>query len=327
VGRYRIHIEQLDSTDADEALWDPDEVSANAHRAVDDDTAIAYLGELDYGGSAVSLPITNNERLLQIAPLDGLTSLTRRPPGMPRAGPERYYPSEERTFLRLVPNDLRLADALIEQLVLDGARSVSVIYDESIYGRELAGQVNRRARQRGLATSGLVEDRDEAEDVDSRAQDIADERPDAVVYGGTPGVTFAALLDALRRELPGVPVWGGAGLAAAGARARAGAGVGARTAWLQPVRPPSRYPAPARRLLRRLGARPEGLYGYEAVRIVLDAIAEAGADRRAVARSALAPRERESPLGRYRVLRGGDISERRLALYELDGFSFERLVR
>ena len=56
---------------------------ANAQRAADDPTAMAYLGELDYGATAVSLPITNKAGLLQVSPSDGLTSLTRRPPGRP----------------------------------------------------------------------------------------------------------------------------------------------------------------------------------------------------------------------------------------------------
>ena len=57
-------------------------MNANADRAVEDPRAIAYLGELGFGGSAVSLPVTNAGRMLQVSPTDGLTSLTRsRPDG------------------------------------------------------------------------------------------------------------------------------------------------------------------------------------------------------------------------------------------------------
>ena len=79
-------------------------VAENASRAADDPTAIAYLGELDYGATAVSLPITNDAGLLQVSPGDGLTSLTRRVPGRPRAGPERYYPTDRRSFVRVGPD-------------------------------------------------------------------------------------------------------------------------------------------------------------------------------------------------------------------------------
>jgi branched-chain amino acid transport system substrate-binding protein len=105
-GGLRVRLRMLDATDPDDWLWDPDRVSANAEEAADDDTAIAYIGELDYGASAVSIPLTNDAGILQVSPVDGLTSLTRTPPGRPRAGPERYYPTGVRSFLQLVPNDL-----------------------------------------------------------------------------------------------------------------------------------------------------------------------------------------------------------------------------
>jgi branched-chain amino acid transport system substrate-binding protein len=86
----RVRLRRLDSTDPGDRLWDPDRVSANAEQAADDETAIAYIGELDYGASAVSVPITNDAGILQVSPSDGLTSLTRSVPGRRRAGPERY---------------------------------------------------------------------------------------------------------------------------------------------------------------------------------------------------------------------------------------------
>ena len=65
-------------TDDRDHAWNPGLVAANANRAADDPTAIAYLGELDYGATAVSLPITNHAGLLQVSPGDGLTSLRDR---------------------------------------------------------------------------------------------------------------------------------------------------------------------------------------------------------------------------------------------------------
>jgi ABC-type branched-subunit amino acid transport system substrate-binding protein len=61
-------------------------VSANAKRAAEDPKAIAYLGELAYGASAISVPVTNDAQLLQVSPTDTLTSLTQSPIGRPRAG-------------------------------------------------------------------------------------------------------------------------------------------------------------------------------------------------------------------------------------------------
>jgi ABC-type branched-subunit amino acid transport system substrate-binding protein len=63
----------------------------------------------------------------------------------------------------------------------------------------------------------------------------------------------------------------------------------------------------------------EALYGYEAMRVVLDAMSASGADagdRVAVARAALAPRARRSVIGAYRVLPGGDVAPVGFGAYE-----------
>ena len=325
VGRYTVRLVQLDSSRPDQAGWDPAQVNANAERAADDETAIAYIGELDHGGSAVSLPVTNDAGILQVSPGDGLPSLTRGLPRSPLERPERYYPSGRRNFLRLVPTEALLAEALLDLIELDGGNRVALIRDESIAGGELATRVARRARARGLDPAASVEDRDEPADARGLVEEISERQPDAIVYSGTAGTGFAGILAALARELPLTPVWGGPGLSTAGAPTLAPEQV----ATLDPVRPPRFYPKHSRKLLRRLeGASPEALYGYEAVRIVLDAVEQVGADRSAVIRHALAPGDREGAIGSYEVVGGGDVSESRYALHRLAGgrFDFERLA-
>ena len=86
-GELGIRMRTLSSTEPGGEVWKPEVVNANADRAVEDPRAIAYLGELGFGGTAVSLPVTNAGSLLQVSPTDGLTSLTRVPPGRPRSDP------------------------------------------------------------------------------------------------------------------------------------------------------------------------------------------------------------------------------------------------
>ena len=102
------------------------------------------------------------------------------------------------------------------------------------------------------------------------------------------------------------------------------------------IPPEGELPPEGRRLLARLRetdgaavARPEALYGYEAMRLVLDAIRVAGADRGRVIEQALRIRERPgSPLGPYRVRATGEVESARFALHGLrEGrFAFERML-
>lgn len=213
-GGLRIRLRVLASTDGAEHAWDPGAVSANAERAADDPGAIAYVGELDYGATAVSLPITNEAGLLQVSPADGLTSLTRRPPGRPRAGPERYYPSERRSFARVGPTDLDEAERLVERAARAGAERVAIVFDRDIYGRELAGQLITRARETGIEVVGAEQYGGDLDRIPDLAAALAESRPDAVLHAGVAGRGSGRLLAAIDARLPGVPLYAASGLLA-----------------------------------------------------------------------------------------------------------------
>jgi len=323
------------STTADERVWDPALVSRNAELAADDPSAVGYLGELDYGASAVSLPITNEARMLQVSPADGLTSLTRTPPGRPRSNPERLRPAAQRSFVRLTPSDLLQAEAILKLARADGASRLALVFDDGVYGRELAAQLVARARREGPEPVRDEEYRGEPADVPGIAAELVDARPNAVVYAGVSGPGTGPLMAAIDARMPGVPLY-----ATGGALARdPGRPIPAapdRVRAVTSVLPPTALPAPARRIVSRVAARdgatvarPEAVYGYEAMRLVLDAVAEGGRDRERVIDAALRTRRSASALGPLRLTRTGDVTERRFAVYDLaDGsFEFDRIVR
>jgi branched-chain amino acid transport system substrate-binding protein len=334
-GELEVELVQLDSAEPGERLWDPDVVSANAGRAADDPRAIAYIGELDYGASAVSVPITNEAGLLQVSPNDGLTSLTRTPLGRPRAGPERYYPEDERSFVRLVPADELVAEALMSRVRETGADSVAVLYDGEIHSRELGGILQALARRDGPEPVETKEYRGRVDEIPDVVRDVAEDEPEVLLYAGIAGPGTGRILAQIDSALPGVPVYTTYGMLARDPEVPIPAAPASVTT-LGPIPPESELPREGRRLLARLRetegdavARPEALYGYEAMRLVLDAIRVAGADRARVIEEALRIRERRhSPLGPYRVRATGEVETTSFALYALrDGrFAFERML-
>jgi branched-chain amino acid transport system substrate-binding protein len=314
-GGKRVRLMPLDSSKPGAQTWDPSLVEANAKRAAGDPATVAYIGELDGGASAISVPVTNDKDILQVSPGDGLTSLTRDEPGAALAdGPDRYYPSGSRTFLRLVPTDYAQAAALVGWARSRGARRIALLQDEQLFGRALAEQARFAAVRLGVTVVDLAEAQEDPAAYPALAERLAKARPDAVIYTGLGDAESGPLLAAVRRALPGAPLFGGSALATA---APAPPGL-PPTAVVKPALVGSGYGPRARRVLDRIArktGRPvdsEALYGYEAMRVVLDAIAAAGSsDRAAVARAALTPRTRDSVLGRYRVSASGDVSTTR----------------
>ena len=310
-GGRRVRLVQLDSAGAGDAPWDPAEIESNARRAADDPAAVAYLGELGLGGSAVSVPVTNAEGLLQVSAGEALPSLTRPAPGGGGEGPARYYPEGGRSFLRLVPHGGLQADVLVDWVRERGARSITVVRDEEPFGQELTSWILDAGR-RGRIPVEAERAREGADDYANLAEDVAERHPGAVVLAMTAGQDAERVSAALRETLPSVPL-----LATSGVAADAPAGV----EYLDPHLPREEYGTGARRLLGRLGssASVASLYGYESMRLVLDAIARArprgASDRAAVVRAALAPRRADGAFGPYSVMPGGDVATSTFGAY------------
>jgi ABC-type branched-subunit amino acid transport system substrate-binding protein len=252
-----IRFVRMSSTRPGDETWDPGTVEANADRAAEDPTTIAYLGELDGGASAVSLPVTNREQILQVSPADALTSLTTTPPGRPRAGPERYYPDERRTFVRLVPPDLEAARQMVAELRGRDTRRLAIVTGDGIADHELEAMVLGligSGQPRTVTRTAAPGDGDDPESVAELADELIEADPEAIVYAATDGVRTRAALTALEAQLPGVPVM-----------------TPTLTRQRELLGPDGRCP-------RRLG--------YDAMRLTLRAIDRGGADRLAVVRAA-----------------------------------------
>lgn len=309
-----VRLVELDSSGGEDAPWDPDAIEANAERANDDDAAIAYLGELDLGASAVSVPVTNAAGLLQVSPGDGLPSLTQPDPGGSGEGPVRYYPEGRRTFVRLVPHAGLEAKLLVDWARERGARSLTIVRDESVFGREL-GSWSLEHAQRARLPVEVERMADGSDDQEELARDVATRRPGAVILTAQAGRDAHLAAAALRRALPAAPLLGASGIAA-----DPPAGVD----YVDPHLPAREYGAGARRLLRRLERRArarvgvEALYGYESMRLVLDAAHRARArpgDREAVIRAAVGPRRIDELLPPYFLSPGGDVTTSVFASY------------
>jgi branched-chain amino acid transport system substrate-binding protein len=272
-----------------------------------------------------------------VSPLDGLTTLTRNQPGAPPGtGPARYYPTGKRTFLRLAPRDSLQAEEIVDWARERGATRLAIVQDDEVAGRALAQQAAVAAEHANLIVTDLSEPHDDPITFPDFARKLAVKRPDAILYTGLGDATAGQLLDALGRALPGASLYGSSALASAVPAPAALPEVQV----LSPLLPASQYGPRARRVLKRLPPGPdpvtgaEALYGYEAMRVVLDALNAAGAnagDRVAVARAALEVRSRRSVIGGYGVLASGDVTTDRFGAYRRSAsalrFLGQRVVR
>ena len=199
---------------------------------------------------------------------------------------------------------------------------MAIVNGEGFADRELASVLVDRIRRSGAETTFLETLPNEPDGTRGLVEELAASRAAAVVLVGLSARSTRYVLAALAPRLPAVPVLWAGGLAGerlpAGRRPR-------EVMALRQVLPAAQQPRAGRRVLaaiareRGMPARPEALYGYEAMRLVLRAIDEAGPDRRAVVRAALGSEEHRTVLGRLTLDRRGDVRTRRLARVRLRG--------
>jgi branched-chain amino acid transport system substrate-binding protein len=315
VGPFNVTYVPLDSATPEAATWTGDAVLENARKAVRDLNAIAYIGERDSAATALSLPLTNEGHILQVSPsstYDGLTRSSRR-----QGEPERFYPSGERTFARVVPADHVQASALVGYMKASGVRRLALLADRQIYGGGLADQVRTAAARQGIEVvdRGRIDARTGS--LAGAARNVAETGAGAFLFAGTTDTGAARIFSAVAGAAPRMQLFGPAAVADHGFLSRLPAAVQRRMRVTTPALPPRLLPHGARRFRDRFRTTfgrqpaPEALQAYEAASAVLSAIRAAGTkgnDRRAVTDQFFAIRDRDSVLGRYSIDRFGDTS-------------------
>jgi branched-chain amino acid transport system substrate-binding protein len=311
-GAFSIRFVSLDDATRRTGEWTPLQTVHNARLAATDPTTIAYLGEFNSGATAVSLPVLNEAGILQVSPSNSYVGLTRSEAAEP-GEPEKYYPTNVRSFGRLAPPDHLQAAAIAALLQAEHVRRVFIVDDLEVYGHGLAGMVGRRLAARGVKRVGREALR--AHNATRIARAIRRSHADAMFFGGITRNGASRLWNAVHRRNPRIALFGPEGVTDPAFRRRLSRGAAKRTLLTNPVLDPAAYPPAAQVFSAAFRARfgktpaPYALQGYEAMSVTLDAIRRAGAqgnDRAAVIAAFRATRDRDSVLGRYSIDENGD---------------------
>jgi branched-chain amino acid transport system substrate-binding protein len=329
-GRFRIAFRLHDDATAQERAWDPGAESRNARRAAQDQRAIAYIGAFDSGASAISIPILNEARLLQVSPANGLVGLTRDEPGAEPGEPDKYYPrgSATRNYIRVVPRDTVQAAALAALVGRNCAR-VYIVRGRFAYSRGMAVGMRRSARERGIPVVGFARARHRTGHDRRLVRRVKEARPDCVAVTST-AENAVRLFRNIGRTVPRAKLFGTRTLAdrrfTDPERGGLDPRIARRVRLTREVMGPRAYPDEGQRFFERfhiLYARrpdPYAIYGYEAMSLVLSAIAAAGDqgdDRSAVIDAAFATTSRPSVLGPYSIDRNGDTTRTEYGVYRI----------
>jgi branched-chain amino acid transport system substrate-binding protein len=311
VGAFTVKYVSLDDSRASSERWDPGAVLSNARRAIEDRTAIAYIGEADSGASAIAIPALNTAGLLTVSPVStypGLTSTRSADKGEP----EKYYPSRQRTFARVVPADDRQASVQVRLQHEAGCRKLFVVSDRDVYGRGIASAVAHDATAHEIDIAGEIPLLNGQKDFGDVGRRVSESGADCVFTGVSLTTHTTALYDALYDAAPQAKLFGPDALDDPVFTDALAPDVAEQvTLTSLALLPTARSKRFERAYRKRYGEAPEpyAIYGYEAIKAVLRSLRNAGngANRRAeVVRQFFALRDRNSVVGRYSITPDGD---------------------
>jgi branched-chain amino acid transport system substrate-binding protein len=312
-GNFTIKHKSLDDATASAGKWEAGRVSSNARQVINDDSAIAYLGEFNSGASAISIPITNEGGLLQVSPSNTAIGLTRE--GGDKGEPAKYYPAGARTYARVAPADHIQSAAQVTWQKENGCTKLYITDDKEVYGKGLSDNVERIAKEQGMQVVGHDGIDTKAANFRSLAAKIASSGADCFFHGGITANKGVQLFKDVNAAGPDLKLFGPDGVAELPFFSKVGPRVERQISVTAPTLDPKEYPPAGQEFFDQFKAKygatpqPYALYGYEAMSVVLDAIKRAGEngnDRQAVIDAVFATKGRQSVLGTYDIDKNGD---------------------
>jgi branched-chain amino acid transport system substrate-binding protein len=317
-GFFDVNFVPLNDANAS-GIWNPTLVAANALKAADDARAIYYIGDWSSGANEISIPILNQAGVPQVSPASNFAGLSTGPPG----------PSGTRTFLRLVPPASVEAAADVEALKQLHCGAVALAHDSP--GSDLDGSGIADAL-RGLRGAGIVSD----SPVDPSSPNfpgwlasLKHLGVNCVLYAGDVADGGARVVAAVDRQFPTMKILGTDGVCTSAWAAllpRSGDS-DSHLYCTSPTPKLSATPTGAQFLAAYKGQYgvsnpdPYAVYGYEAMKLGLDAIESLGSNgdiKADVVKALFATRGRSSPIGTYSFNRNGDISLDSYGLYRFE---------
>jgi branched-chain amino acid transport system substrate-binding protein len=317
-GDHTIKYVPLDDSTAQAGTWTPEATSANALKAAQDSSTAAYIGEFNSGASKVSIPILSEAGVPQISPANTYVGLTTNDPGSEPGEPDKYYPTGDRTYTRIVPKDTIQAAALVTLMKQDGCTKVAMTNDKEVYGAGLSRVIELSAKAQSLTITGNDAIDKTASNFRSVAAKAKAAGADCFVFAGITANGAVQLYKDFAAALPQAKLYGPDGVAETGFASEKDGGIPAsldpRVKVTVATLSPDQYPPEGQAFFKAFTEKygvdnpdPYAIYGYEAMALALDAIKRSKTGDKADVKKALfETKDRASVLGTYSIDENGD---------------------
>ena len=329
-GQWKVNYQVLDDSTAAAGKWDPGQTGANARKVASDSKAVYYMGEFNSGASEVSIPILNEAGIPQVSPANTYVGLTTNLPGSAPGEPQKFYPSGNRTYLRIVPIDSIQAAADLMAMKEAGCTKVAVANDKEAYGQGLATLLGLEKGFYGVNIASDTGIDPTAPNFRSYASTIKGQGADCFFFAGIVSNGAVQITKDVHSAIPTAKVFGGDGVCTDSYTSATKGGVPASlyplTQCTVATQNLEAYPG-GKDFLAAYKAKygvadpdPYAIYGFEVMKLGLDTVKSLGAkgnDKAAVLKALFATKDRQSVLGTYGFNSNGDTTLKSYGLYKV----------
>src|ERR671921_2924348 len=249
--------------------------------------------------------------------------------------PEKYYPTGERNYARVIVADDKQGAAGAKLMEEEGMESVYILDDKETYGKGLADQFQQAAEDQGIEIVGREGIDGSAPNYRSLMNKIAQAQPDAIYFGGIIENNAAQLIkDKVGAGMSNDDVLfiGPDGIFVDTLLSQAGAAAEGTYVTFGGL-PESELSAKGQQFVQEYESRydddiqPYTAYAYEAANVMLDAIERASKDgevtREAVVQQIFATEDYNGVLGTWSFDDDGDTSLTELSVQQVENGEFE----
>jgi branched-chain amino acid transport system substrate-binding protein len=186
-GDHNVAFQSCDDATAQAAQWDSGKCSTNAQAYAANESVIGVIGTFNSGCAAIEIPVLNQAPgggVAMMSPANTYVCLTEGGPGCDDTEPDKYYPTGNRNYARVVAHDAYQGAAVAEFMQSQDVTSVYILNDKEAYGLGVATNLRNAAEHLGIEIAGFEAWDPKASSYEALFRKIGGTNADAVFLGG-----------------------------------------------------------------------------------------------------------------------------------------------
>jgi len=331
-GDYKIGYQSCDDATAQQGKWASEKCSANANAYAQNKSLVGVIGTFNSGCAEIIIPVLNRAPdgpVAMISPANTYVGLTHGGPGTAAGEPDKYYPTGERNYIRIVAADdyQGAADALLAKQL--GLKSVYILNDKEAYGLGVATDFKNSLGNPsvGIKVAGFSAWNGKASSYTGLATKIKQSGADSVFLGGLICENGGKLVKDLRSVLGNnVTILSPDGFTPISAVVD-GAGTASEGQYVSVAGQPNEALGPTgKKFVKDFSATingenpdPYSAYAAQAAQVLLTAIENSDGTRKSVTEQLLKTKVTDGILGSFTINADGDTNSNPVTIYQIKG--------